>query len=143
MDIGVAGEIAWTAQLSSPVVLPVAIHSIQLPGQDSGRMTALVTPQHGRIAALEVTSGSLLAEGPDASHHTASPAILSSAKGAVALQHSGVLGTCFASTLVLPPNLMLWCSQFTCTVHLGSDWLRGRVVQTSLHMRQAEDFSRA
>ena len=91
IDVGGAGELAWTVQLSSPVLLPVAIHSIQLPGRDRARTAALVTPQRGKTAVLELTSGSLLAESSAAIHHTASPAMLPSATGAGALRHIVVL----------------------------------------------------
>lgn len=90
MAAGVTGEVAWTAALAGPVFVPIALHSFRFSEQDSAKMAAIVTPQHGRTTALDVRDGSLLAKGSDDVQHTAASAVILLASGRVPLPSGGL-----------------------------------------------------
>lgn len=63
--------------------MPVAMHSIQVPGQAQARMAVVLIPQHGRTTALDIQDGSQLAHGSDDVQHTAASAVVPLISGAV------------------------------------------------------------
>ncbi|KAK9818648.1 hypothetical protein WJX74_008470 [Apatococcus lobatus] len=137
------GESAWTTQLSGPIFVPIAMHVIQTPGERRQSLAAIVTPQQGSTAALDVLDGSLVAKGRDDVHHTAATAIVCPAGGQGLLSLSGrhltlqrfdMPGNCS-----LPPSPSSWREPEVVPLALPGEVFSAPVINSNLALFGCRD----